>query len=118
MQGGFRWHSRLPGRRPQAAPRRGHALGIAVESVTLKAMRITDITRQPLVRLRNISKTFGGVAAVQPLDMEIDRGDFVAILGPSGCGKTTLLRIIGGFLVPTTGSVEIGGVDVTRLGPE
>jgi ABC-type Fe3+/spermidine/putrescine transport system ATPase subunit len=74
--------------------------------------------RQPLVRLRNISKTFGGVAAVQPLEMEIDRGDFVAILGPSGCGKTTLLRIIGGFLVPTTGSVEIGGVDVTRLGPE
>ena len=50
--------------------------------------------------------------------MEIDHGDFVAILGPSGCGKTTLLRIIGGFVLPTSGSVEIGGVDVTRLGPE
>src|SRR5688572_16791450 len=75
-------------------------------------------TRQPLVMLRNISKKFGTVVAVRPLDMQIERGDFVAILGPSGCGKTTLLRIIGGFLAPTTGSVEIGGTDVTRLGPE
>jgi ABC-type Fe3+/spermidine/putrescine transport system ATPase subunit len=75
-------------------------------------------TRQPLVMLRNISKKFGAVVAVRPLDMQIERGDFVAILGPSGCGKTTLLRIIGGFLAPTTGSVEIGGMDVTRLGPE
>ena len=73
---------------------------------------------EPLVRLRNVSKTYGDVVAVRPLHLEIDRGDFVAILGPSGCGKTTLLRIIGGFVMPTTGSVEIGGIDVTRLGPE
>ena len=72
----------------------------------------------PLVRLRNVSKTYGTVAAVRPLALDIARGDFVAILGPSGCGKTTLLRIIGGFIAPTTGIVEIGGFDVTRLGPE
>ena len=72
----------------------------------------------PLVRLANVSKRFGTSVAVQDLDLEIYRGDFYAILGPSGCGKTTLLRIIGGFLAPTTGRVEIGGADVTRLGPE
>jgi len=73
---------------------------------------------EPLVRLRNVSKTYGEVVAVRPLQLEIHHGEFVAILGPSGCGKTTLLRIIGGFVTPTTGSVEIGGIDVTRLGPE
>ncbi|MBX6322589.1 MAG: ABC transporter ATP-binding protein [Rhodospirillaceae bacterium] len=72
----------------------------------------------PLVRLRGVSKSYGSVTAVRPLDLDIHRGDFVAILGPSGCGKTTLLRIIGGFVAPTTGTVEIGGQDVTRLGPE
>src|SRR5262245_11760622 len=72
----------------------------------------------PLLRLRNISKEFGAVAAVKPLDLEIHRGDFYALLGPSGCGKTTLLRMIGGFTEPTSGTVEIDGVDVTRLGPE
>jgi ABC-type Fe3+/spermidine/putrescine transport system ATPase subunit len=75
-------------------------------------------TTEPLVSLRNVSKSYGNVLAVRPLDLDIERGDFVAILGPSGCGKTTLLRIIGGFVVPTSGTVEIGGVDVTRLGPE
>jgi spermidine/putrescine ABC transporter ATP-binding subunit len=71
-----------------------------------------------LVRLRGISKSYGGVAAVRPLDLEIHARDFLAILGPSGCGKTTLLRIIGGFVQPTTGQVEIDGQDVTALGPE
>jgi ABC-type Fe3+/spermidine/putrescine transport system ATPase subunit len=71
-----------------------------------------------LVRLRNISKNFGAVEAVKPLDLDIHRGDFFAILGPSGCGKTTLLRMIGGFIAPTSGSVEIGGAEVTKLGPE
>jgi ABC-type Fe3+/spermidine/putrescine transport system ATPase subunit len=72
----------------------------------------------PLVRLRGVSKSYGPVAAVQTLDLEIRRGDFLAILGPSGCGKTTLLRIIGGFVAPTTGTVEIDGQNVTALGPE
>ena len=72
----------------------------------------------PLVRLRGISKRYATVDAVKPLDLEIRRGDFLAILGPSGCGKTTLLRIIGGFVAPTTGTVEIDGQDMTAWGPE
>ncbi len=71
-----------------------------------------------LVRLRGVSKRYGAALAVKQLDLEIRRGDFLAILGPSGCGKTTLLRIIGGFVAPTTGTVEIDGEDVTGWGPE
>ena len=71
-----------------------------------------------LLRLRGISKRYGDLAAVEPLDLDIFPHDFVAILGPSGCGKTTLLRIIGGFVSPTTGTVEIDGRDVTKIGPE
>ena len=71
-----------------------------------------------LVRLRGVSRSFGRVEAVKPLDLDIHRGDFLAILGPSGCGKTTLLRIIGGFVRPSAGTVEIDGRDVTQLSPE
>jgi spermidine/putrescine transport system ATP-binding protein len=73
---------------------------------------------EALVRLRNVSKAFGRIVAVEPLDLDIRRGEFLAILGPSGCGKTTLLRMIGGFLTPDTGRIEIDGQDVTTLGPE
>jgi ABC-type Fe3+/spermidine/putrescine transport system ATPase subunit len=71
-----------------------------------------------LVRLSGVCKAFGEHAAVHPLDLEIHAGDFLAILGPSGCGKTTLLNMIAGFLMPDAGTIEIGGRDVTRLGPE
>ncbi|MBL8584226.1 MAG: ABC transporter ATP-binding protein, partial [Rhizobiaceae bacterium] len=73
---------------------------------------------EPLVRLSGVSMAFGRVTALHPVDLSIHRGDFLALLGPSGCGKTTLLKTIGGFLTPTTGSIEIEGEDVTRLPPE
>ena len=70
------------------------------------------------VRLRGLSRSFGAVTAVHPLDLDIPRGDFLAILGPSGCGKTTLLRMMGGFVAPTSGRIEVNGADITHLGPE
>lgn len=76
----------------------------------------TSVT--PLLRLRGVSKAYDRVIAVQPLDLDIYPRDFVAMLGPSGCGKTTLLRMIGGFIAPSSGRIEIAGVDVTPLGPE
>jgi ABC-type Fe3+/spermidine/putrescine transport system ATPase subunit len=72
----------------------------------------------PLLRLEGVSKVYGKVTAVEPLDLDINAGDFFAILGPSGCGKTTLLRAIGGFIAPTTGRIIIAGRDVTHLGPD
>ena len=73
---------------------------------------------QPAVRLSGVSRRFRAVEAIRPLDLEIARGEFLAILGPSGCGKTTLLRMIGGFVQPSGGRVEVDGRDVTRLPPE
>ena len=72
----------------------------------------------PLLRLKALARTFGATMAVAPLDLEVEAGDFCAILGPSGCGKSTLLRMIAGFVEPSEGVVEIDGIDVTRLGPE
>ena len=51
------------------------------------------------------------------VSFSVNRGELFALLGPSGCGKTTTLRIIGGFIEPTSGKVEIEGVDVTRRQP-
>ena len=72
----------------------------------------------PLVALEGVSRRFGPVTAVHPLSLEIRRGDFLAILGPSGCGKTTLLRMIGGFIEPSSGVIRMEGRDVTHLGPD
>ena len=69
------------------------------------------------VVLQSASMRFGGFAAVHPTDLTIHGGEFFSILGPSGCGKTTLLRMISGFLKPTTGRIRIGDTDVTDLGP-
>ena len=52
------------------------------------------------------------------LDLEIEQGEFFSLLGPSGCGKSTTLRMLAGFVKPTTGSIEVHGRDVTALPPE
>ena len=75
-------------------------------------------TDPALVHLNAVAKSFGKVDAVKPLDLEIHRNDFLAILGPSGCGKTTLLKMIGGFEHPSAGTIQIAGHDVTALNPE
>jgi multiple sugar transport system ATP-binding protein len=70
------------------------------------------------VQVRSLTKVFpGGVRAIDELDLEIEDGEFFALLGPSGCGKTTLLRTLAGLESPTSGSLVIGGRDVTRLPP-
>ena len=73
----------------------------------------TDIS----VEIRRVSKRFGTFTAVSDVTLEIRRGEFFSLLGPSGCGKTTLLRMIGGFELPSEGSILIGGKDVTDLPP-
>jgi putrescine transport system ATP-binding protein len=69
------------------------------------------------IRIRGISKAFGDFVAVNKVDLDIGKGELFSILGGSGCGKTTLLRMLAGFEVPTAGSIEIDGTDVTHMAP-
>jgi len=74
-------------------------------------------TRGPIVRLRALSKSFGGAAVLDALNLEIPAAGFTVLLGGSGCGKTTCLRLIAGLETPTSGSIAIAERDVTALPP-
>lgn len=69
------------------------------------------------IRIKGVSKQFGDFVAVDDVSLDIDKGELFAILGGSGCGKTTLLRMLAGFEVPSSGTIEIDGVDVTHQAP-
>ncbi len=74
---------------------------------------------EPIVHINSATKDYGQgdvtVNALRGVDLNLQKGDFTAIVGPSGSGKTTLLNIIGGLDLPTSGSVEIEGQDITGL---
>ena len=67
------------------------------------------------LQLRNLSKRYPGVAALDDVDLDIGSGELVALLGPSGSGKTTLLRVIAGLLHADSGTVRFGDIDATKL---
>jgi NitT/TauT family transport system ATP-binding protein len=70
----------------------------------------TDGSKSAFITISDLSVTYDGrTPAVQGLDMEVEQGDFVAVLGPSGCGKSTLLHVMAGLLDPAAGTIEIGG---------
>jgi putative spermidine/putrescine transport system ATP-binding protein len=71
----------------------------------------------PAVAVRGITKRFGDVVAVDDVSVDIAPGEFFSLLGPSGSGKTTMLRMIAGFELPTSGHIELDGDDVTRRPP-
>jgi putative spermidine/putrescine transport system ATP-binding protein len=75
------------------------------------------VSQSVIVSIRNLSRTFGTVQAVAPLDLDIYEGEFLTLLGPSGSGKTTVLRMIAGFEKPDTGSISISNKDVSQLAP-
>ncbi|SFQ04586.1 spermidine/putrescine transport system ATP-binding protein [Variovorax sp. PDC80] len=78
---------------------------------------VPESGRAPLVQLSGVSKSYGGVMAVSGVDLEIARGEFVAIMGPSGCGKTTTLRMLAGLENPSSGSIRLNGEEVRDLAP-
>ena len=69
-----------------------------------------------MLRLREVSKSFGATQALDSADLEVNKGEIVALLGPTGCGKTTALRVLAGFERPDTGCVEIDGRKVAGEG--
>ena len=71
----------------------------------------------PIIRFESVSRRFGDVAAVDDVSLDIQEGEFFALLGPSGCGKTTLLRLLAGLEVPSEGRILIDGRDVAADPP-
>lgn len=67
------------------------------------------------IEVRDVTKRFGDVVAVDNVSFNIEKGEFFALLGPSGCGKTTILRMISGFETPTEGDIFIGGEVMTHV---
>ena len=84
---------------------------------TLAAGSQTGTDAVPAIRLRKLTKVFGDTVAVNGVDLDIRQGEFFSMLGPSGSGKTTVLRLIAGFELPTAGSIELEGKDVTGMAP-
>src|SRR5215475_13516585 len=73
--------------------------------------------KSPLVRFEAVTKRFGSFAAIDSLSLDIEHGEFFALLGPSGCGKTTLLRMLAGFEMPTDGRILLDGEDIVAVQP-
>ncbi len=69
------------------------------------------------IQLKSVTKSFGDVQVIPPLDLTIEDGEFTVFVGPSGCGKSTLLRLIAGLEDITSGSIDIDGSDATDVPP-
>lgn len=81
---------------------------------------MATVTREKfdnIIEIKNVTKVFDGITAVDNVNLAVRRGEFVTLLGPSGCGKTTLLRMIAGFELPTSGSIILEKQDVTTMPP-
>src|SRR6476619_4081241 len=69
------------------------------------------------ITIRQLAKRYGGVHALDHVDLDVKSGEFLTLLGPSGSGKTTLLMVLAGFTRPDSGSVLFGTQEVVRLAP-
>jgi branched-chain amino acid transport system permease protein len=76
-----------------------------------------DDTARPLLQVNGVSKSFGGLAALNNVNLEIHAGDIVSLIGPNGAGKTTLLNVVTGVYPPTSGSVAFEGRQLIGLRP-
>jgi len=70
-----------------------------------------------LIELIDVSKDYAGDVALEHVNLYIKDGEFLTLLGPSGCGKTTMLRLIAGFIQPSSGRIEMDGVDIANVPP-
>src|SRR5438270_8162240 len=69
------------------------------------------------ITVRQVTKSYGPVRALDHIDLDIRSGEFLTLLGPSGSGKTTLLMVLAGFTRPNAGSIRFGGLEMVRTAP-
>ena len=72
----------------------------------------------PLLSLRGVTRSFGGLTAVDHIDLDLGQGELVSIIGPNGAGKTTLFNLVTGLDRPDAGEVRLGGQIITGFAPE
>lgn len=118
-----RWIERLTRRMPAAEAGRDHdAEGASVTPTAAlppRTIEPSDAHSTALVlTVSGIAKGYGGVRALDGVDLEVRRGEVLGLIGPNGAGKTTLFEVIGGFTAADRGSVTLNGRDITRRGPE
>jgi len=77
-----------------------------------------DVAAAPLLSLRGVTRRFGGLTAVDAIDLDLAQGELVSIIGPNGAGKTTLFNLVTGLDTLDAGEVRLDGRAVTRLSPE
>src|SRR5688572_16858726 len=76
-----------------------------------------SVVRNPILRLRDITKKFGAVSALTDIDLDIHAGEVVALVGDNGAGKSTLIKILAGVHQPTSGTIEFDGREVMLSNP-
>jgi putrescine transport system ATP-binding protein len=90
---------------------------MATSAPAVKAAPWNDPATRPYVEVDRVTKSFGDFKAVDDVSLKIYKGEIFCLLGASGCGKTTLLRMLGGFEIPTSGRIFIDGEDMTGVPP-
>jgi branched-chain amino acid transport system ATP-binding protein len=73
---------------------------------------------EPVLRVENLSRNFGALAALRGVSLTVDRGEVFSVIGPNGAGKSTLFKVLAGLHAPTRGRVAFEGEDITGLPPE
>ena len=91
---------------------------IASSDVAIAAEQSAVVSDELLLTARGLSKHYGGLRAVDSVDLELRRGEVLGLIGPNGAGKTTLFELLSGFTPPDAGTVELRGRDVTSMRPE
>ena len=77
-----------------------------------------DRTAEPILAVREISKRFGGIMAVDGVSFDLYRGEILGLIGPNGAGKTSVFDLVSGFTIPDSGHVEFEGIDITNWSPD